>query len=273
MQKLYPTLRDTLGPAWTLVPLPGANLAPGEIVQVNPLDGKPLSQSQQIDIVRFGTLQDCKVPASAVQVTDSAVPTMTLGATYSLDASIGASLAKIASVDLGANASSTADFTINKATDSTLDYIVLANWAADPTNAQTMRSACQSIFNQPNVYVVNEAFIVSDGNYSFKDNYGGKIDVTPPPNVPVHGSVDGSTGSSGGLTVSTPIVFALKTLQPLPQGGFQLAQAAPPPPPRFTGHHSAAARKHYAVPPPPPAPGPLTLGGRTIGAVQPAPSP
>lgn len=256
VHSLNPTLRDTLGPGWMLVPLPTTALAPGTVVQVTSSDGKPLSQASHIDIRRLGSLkQDCKVPASVLQVTDSAVPEISQGSTYSLDASIGADIAKIASIDLSANTGSTVDFTIKAATDSTLDFIALTNWATDPANAALINQACRGTFSLPNVYVVQEAFVVSNATYTFKDSNGAKISVTPPPNVPVHGSAGGSNGDNGGLTVTVPTVFALKVLQPVPAGGFQIAAV------------SAGFSPHALPPPPPPQP-PLSLSGKTITAVQ-----
>jgi hypothetical protein len=259
VQSLYPTLRDTLGPAWMLVPLPNTALAPGTVVQVTAADGKPLTQASRIDIQRLGSLQqDCKVPSTALQVVDSAVPAISQGSTYSLDASIGANIAKIASIDLSANAGSTVDFTIKAATDSTLDFIALTNWATDPANAVLINQACRSTFALPNVYVVQEAFVVSDATYTFKDSNGAKISVTPPPNVPVHGSIGGSSDNNGGLTVTAPTVFALKVLQPVPEGGFHIAAIA-------TG---VSPHESLLAPPPPPPPQPLDLSGKTINAIQ-----
>ncbi len=260
MQSLYPSLRETLGPAWMLVPLPNTALAPGTVVQVTAADGKPLTQASRIDIQRLGSLQqDCKVPAAVLQVTDSAVPSINQGSTYALDASIGANIAKIASIDLSANTGSTVDFTIKAATDSTLDFIALTNWANDPANAVLINQACRSTFSLPNIYVVQEAFVVSDATYTFKDSNGAKIAVTPPPNVPVHGSIGGSSDNNGGLTVTQPTVFALKVLQPVPQGGFHIA-AIPV---------GAAPHESLLPPPaPPPPPHTLDLSGKTINAIQ-----
>jgi hypothetical protein len=260
VQRLYPTLSATLGPDWLLVPLPNASLGPGTVVQVTADGAADLAHATQLGITRLGSLKSCGVADAAVVVTDSAIPAMTEGATYSIDASLGAKLANIASVDLGANASSTADFTITKSTDSTLDYIALSRWMNETANASAVSQACNSIFNQKNVYVVQEAFIISAGTYTFKDSQGANIAVTPPPNVPVKASINGSTGNNDGLTVDSAVVFALKVLQPLPAGGFQLASVGAAAPHHLSAHHPAAA-------PPPPIAGPLLLGGKTIASV------
>ena len=262
VQRLYPALSATLGPDWLLVPLPNTSLGPGTVVQVTTDGAADLAHAKQLGITRLGALKSCNVADAAVLVNDSAVPTMTAGATYSIDASLGAKLASIASANLGANASSTADFTITKSTDSTLDFIVLSRWMSDPSNAAIVQQACHSIFNQKNVYVVQEAFIISAGSYIFKDSQGVDISVTPPPNVPVKAGIGSTNGSNGGLTIVEPVVFALKVLQPLPQGGFQLAALASAAPHHRVAHHAAPA-----APPPPPASGALYLGGKAITAV------
>ena len=148
VQRLYPTLSATLGPDWLLVPLPNASLGPGTVVQVTADGAADLAHATQLGITRLGSLKSCGVADAAVVVTDSAIPAMTEGGTYSIDASLGAKLANIASVDLGANASSTADFTITKSTDSTLDYIALSRWMNETANASAVSQACNSIFTK-----------------------------------------------------------------------------------------------------------------------------
>jgi hypothetical protein len=271
--KLNPSLRDALGPLWTLVPEPNGGLLPGAVVQLTPTDGKPLTPTSPVDITPYGTLQDCTVPADALKVTDASVPGMTQGSTYSVDASLGASLAHLPLPSVGANASSTADFTIKAASDQSLDFITLTNWVSDPANAAAVNKNCSKVFALPNMFVVREAFVISDGSYDFKDDRGVKIDVTVPVHVPVNGKLGVSNGDSGGLTISAPTVFALKLLQPVPEGGFApmvypVAGVAAP----VKGHsvHHAVAP---AAPPPPPPPPPLLaqpfgLGGVTITGVK-----
>ena len=274
-----PLLRDALGPSWTMVPLPNSALLPGAIVRiVPPAAGASPQAGGQIDLRWLGRLADCGVPASVVVVSDAVVPGITSGSTFSLDASLGAKLAGV-SAQLSGNVSSTADFTITTSTDSVLDFIGFEAWANALPNAAALATACGAILNQPGVYVVQEAFVISAGSYSFKTDAGAKIGVTPPPNVPVTASLGGDSGSSGSLAITSPVVFALKVLQPLPQGGFQVAalgQAEA----KAVFHHHRARRPVAALsapspslpPAPPPAPSPplspLELGGKSITAIE-----
>ena len=286
--KIAPYLRDALGLSWTMVPLPNSGMSPGAILQVMPVGTGSAASAAQLDIRWLGRLEDCGVPAAALAVSDAVVPAINAGDTYSIDASLGASLAGV-SGKLGANASSTADFVVSKSTDSSLNFIGFQSWAADPGHAAVLGQRCGPSLALPGVYVVQEAFIVSDGSYTFKTTGGGDIAVQPPPNVPVKLSAGGSTGNTGALTITSPIVFALKVLQPLPRGGFQTAtiDTHPVAGPAAAGavaslphHHMVALRPLGAEPPPPPPPAapppppvaaalpPLLLGGKSIGQVQ-----
>ena len=218
---VVPPLAETLGPSWTMVPLPNTSLVPGAVVQVVQTTGTP-GKAGQIDLRLLGQLSDCAVPAAALVVQNAAVPSVTSGSTYGIDASLGAKLAGV-SGQLGGNVSSMANFTIGSSTDSTLDYIAFQRWATDVVNAASLSHACGQILAQSGVFVVQEAFGISSGSYTFQTKGGVSIGVTPPPNVPVQASVGANAGTTGGLTITQPVVFALKVLQPLPQGGFQVA--------------------------------------------------
>ncbi len=284
--KIAPYLRDALGPSWTMVPLPNSGMSPGAILQVMPVGTGSAASAAQLDIRWLGRLEDCGVPVTALAVSDASVPSISAGNTYSIDASLGASLAGV-SGKLGANASSAADFIVSKSTDSSLNFIGFENWASAPGHAAIMSQSCGHALALPGVYVVQEAFIVDEGSYTFKTTAGGDIAVQPPPNVPVKLSAGGTTGSTGALTITSPIVFALKVLQPLPQGGFQTAtiDTHPVSGPAAVGavaslsHHHVAASRTPGVETPPPAPPPppppvaaalppLLLGGKSIGQVQ-----
>ena len=252
--KLVPYLQDTLGPTWTIVPLPNTALVPGAIVQVLP---PPASkQGAGLDLRLLGRLSDCAVPPAAVVTNDAAVPGISAGSTFKFDASVGAKLAGV-SASVAANAGAQTVFTVGAASDSTLDFITFQRWATDPANGTALSQACGTILGQTGVYVVQEAFVISAGSFTFQTSAGGKIDVTPPPNVPVTAGADAQTGKTGALTITQPIVFALKVLQPLPAGGFQVAALATAPRPHFAVPHASR-----------PDAGPLLLGGMPIGSVE-----
>ena len=136
---------------------------------------------------------------------------------------------------------------------------------------------CGPILAQTGVFVVQEAFIISSGSYTFQTKAGVKIGVTPSPNVPVKATVDASKGDSGTLTITQPTVFALKVLQPLPQGGFQIASGL------GAGAASSSAYQAHQLHLATAAPGatpeaaanaaaspttPLSLGGHVIGSIE-----
>jgi hypothetical protein len=277
----FPDLDATLGAGWTAVPLPNSSLAPGAIVQVTAPNGGAVTNTSQLQVRWLGALQDCGVPATALVVNQAAVPGISSGSTFSLSASIAADLAGVSLGSLGGDASSSTNLTITTATDSALNYIDFTRWANDPANRMALAAACGPALNQPNTYIIQEAFIISSGSYNFKNTRGATISVTPPPQVPVKLSASGSDSGNAAITISSPIVFALKVLQPVPGGSFQVATITPVAGASASHHVLGAhhARTAAAPPPPPPPPAsaaplpdaPLTLGDKAIVAAIPKP--
>ena len=268
---IAPTLQPlgaALGPAWTIVPLPNTKLTPGAIVQINPLDAPAIAQAKTVDIVWLGTLATCGVPDTVLAVTPGDVPGISAGTSYALNADISAKLGP-ASLDAGANATSTAQLKIDASTDTSLNYVSFSAWVADADNAKAFNAKCRTLLAGANTFVVQEAFVISKGSYSFAKNTGGKLAVTPPPNIPVKAEVDANGGPTGDLTITQPIVFALKAMQELPEGGFRVATALHPHTAVRHGHGPVAVAAGAPPPPPPPAVPPESpLAGKTVQAVQ-----
>ncbi len=259
---VYPSLRDTLGPSWTLVPLPSGALLPGAIVRIQ---NEPAAAAQGSVVLQWiAPLSKCGVPDSALVVSAPALAAISAGATFGADASVAAQLANV-SGELGGNASSTANLTINSSTDSSLDYVSFQRWATDPANAQALSQACGSILAQPGMAVVQEAFVISSGSYTFQTNKGAKIKLSPPAKLPVQAGVSVTSGTQGTVTISQPLVFALRLLQPLPQGGFALE-------PLVASNARRASRHAVRVPPPPPLSPAIQLGGTTVTNIEGLPS-
>ena len=256
---VYPSLRDTLGPSWTLVPLPSGALLPGAIVRVvygaAGVGGSPGSVALQW----ISPLSRCGVPDSALVVSNPPLAAISSGATFGADASVGAQLASV-SGELGADASSTANLTITSSADSSLDYVAFQRWATDPANAQALSQACGSILAQPGMAVVQEAFVISSGSYTFQTNKGGKIKLSPPGKLPVQAGVSVTSGTQGTVTISQPLVFAMRLLQPLPQGGFALA-------PLVASNARRASHYVAGTVPAPPVSAAIQLGGTAITSV------
>ena len=188
-------------------------------MQINPLPGKP----GKVDIVWLGSLTtSCKVPADAIGLQSGDMPGFSAGTSVSIDATLAASLASV-SLGLGGNFEKSSTLTIRKASLDTINLINLDNWLQTPANRSSFEAACGPVLQQSNVFAVDEAFVIADGTYSIKNTAGAKVAFTPPPNIPVKASADASGGSSGDLTITQPVVFALRQMAPFTGSVFALA--------------------------------------------------
>lgn len=264
---LAPPLASLL-PGYTLVPVPSATLLPGAVIQATAAAGGPIVAGQPIAITWLGTLADCGVPATVLATTSADVPGLQSNTSVSLDASIAAKAAGLTLGSLGANLAQNATLTISAASDVSLDYLQFAQWANNAANRTAVAAACGPKLAQPNTYVVQDAFQIAAGSYVFTNSAGGNVAVSPP-SSPAGGSVSTTIGSGGTITIAKPAVFAIKTLQQLPSGSFDLAALTPVATASFGPSHHHTARP--ALPPPPPpaplAPMPVSLAGTPVAAV------
>lgn len=208
-------LAQSLGPGWVDAPLPDTKLGPGAIVQITPV-GK-----DEIDLRWLGSLAgSCQVPSSALTVTKGGVGQVRTDREYSIGVQAAASVAKVGA-EVGAKGARSAQLTVKKASADALDLIRFRSWLAVPTNAAGIDTRCGSTLREPNVYVVQEAFVVSDGSFTFLNDAGVKVGVTPPPTVPVKIGLDASGKSNGDLVITQPIVFAIHRMQQAKDGSFR----------------------------------------------------
>ncbi len=250
-----PQLGDILGSQWTLLPLPNSKITPGAVVQIAPATGN----SGAVDILWLGSLDSsCQVPADILGIQSGIVPGLTSGTSVTVSADVGAA---IAGVSLGAagDVQKTSTLTINKASVNSINLISLDNWLQDPANGKAFQSRCGSILARPNMYAVEEAFVISDGTYAFRNTADAKLSVRPPPGVPVKAELGVGGGPTGDLRITQPVVFGLRRMAPLAGGSF-----TPPP--------AATATPAGAIPPqlaqPRAAGGAAPLAGKTVERVQ-----
>lgn len=270
-----PSLASILGPDWAMIVPPDADMVPGAIVKMTGTDGGPPRTDAPIDITPLSTLASCGVPASAVVVKPGATPAMSSDGTATVDAKLAATIAHIDIGSLGANYSHDVTMKVDDASEAWLDVGKLGQFLSVPANRQAVQSACPSLFDPANpdaanIYIVQIAYVISAGSFSFKNALGATISVTPGPAAPVTASAGASTGTNGTLTVTTPIAFAVKVLAPSAQFGLSMVNLAPT-------HHHAARYRHGPAPvavaaPPPLSQAPFMLNAGNTVIVRPAPS-
>src|SRR6185312_2461418 len=129
-----------------------------------------------------------------------------------------------------------------------LDLISLDNWLRDPANAPGFQSVCGAILQRPDVYAVEEAFVIEDGTFAIRNSAGAKIAVTPPPGVPVTATAGASGGASGDLHITQPVVFALRRMAPFADGMFAPAAVGAAPGATPAPQLSGAAPQQFTTP-------------------------
>lgn len=203
-----PWLAEVLPPDWTIIPLPNGSFVPGEIVQIQPVptrDGK-----KTVDIGGLGNLvSSCSVPSSVLAIQSGNMPGVKSGKAYNISASIGLKLARIGA-DVSGQYSGTTTLTIEKDAVPSLNFINVNNWIL--RNRAAFESRCLAWLSKPNVYVIEEAFVVSKGSYSITYKDGATVKVTPGANAPVTASLGVSNSPTGELNIIEPVAFALRQM-------------------------------------------------------------
>lgn len=214
VQVTVPGLAAALGGGWVEVPLPDSRLMPGAIIEVTPVG------SDQVDLRWLGSLQgSCGVPEDGVLITSGEVPQLEAGSMFSLSGDIGATL-KSWGVTAQASYDAKATLTIDSDSVSSLDLVRFRAWHALPANAQILSQKCGSTLALKNAYVVQEAFVVSSGKYSFSNDKGIEIGLSAAAQSPVKANVGASGENGGKLQITKPIVFALRRVQRTADGAW-----------------------------------------------------
>lgn len=201
-------LSALLGKSWVMAPLPDSKLTPGSIIQIDPVAG----HTNLVDIRWLGDLSSCGVPASAVVVKPGSVPGIGTNTSATLDSNVSGSLLK--GIGAALSAAKSTVLTMTNASDDSLNLIMFNAWLSIPTNNALFNGTCHAIMTSANVYLIEEAFVVSKGSLALKNSAGANVSFTPPVGSSVlTAGFKSSVNSDGTLDISSPITFAVRRMR------------------------------------------------------------
>ncbi len=252
---------QSIDPSWTMLPLPNSALMPGSIIQIDSVDGSPVTTASTLNIRLRGNLSDCGFPADVLSPLKGTIASIGSGRNVSLDASIAAKAAGIDLASVSGTLANDVTLTIGASTDQILDIEKLRSWQENPANDATIARSCVDDLNRKDVYVVPEAFVITSGSYSFTTSSGGSLSVAPP-HVPVGVSTGVTLSTNGSVSINSDTVFAIKEAQQI-GNVIDLTQLPAPPTHPHGMHHGAKPAVKQNVPPGPP----ITFSGKQINLV------
>jgi len=188
---------------WVPLAEPDSRFGPGTVFTLAPGDD-PRWQ---------GSLQDCGLPATLVAPVQGSAGKLA----FNMSGDYGASaVLQLKGVSVGPDFSKvkTASLTLDQHGPSSLNMIQIRIWINDPSNKDKIPQTCKDILNAPNTYIVQEAYSVSKGTYTLKDNASAKISLKGLNVGPLAISADAhaSPTADGSLTFDQTLYTAVRKL-------------------------------------------------------------
>ncbi len=196
---------------WIPLPLPDSRFAPGVI----------FSYDEQTGIRYVSSLKTCGVPedVTAPVVGQSGQLKFNTASDYGAKAVL-----QVKGVSAGPEFSKVKKTTLelSRHGPSSIDLFKVQIWLTDPSHAASFPQACKEGLAQPNVFIVQEAYMVSKGKYTLYDELGASIGVKGlklgvvqiDPNASAKATDDGS------LEFDEPLYTAVRRVRRI-NGGFQ----------------------------------------------------
>jgi len=151
---------------WAMLPIPDSKYKPGTLINAT---------DQGVRYV--GNFEECGIPQEILKLVPGQAPKVT----FSKATQFGAeAVANIKGVDagIGFNKLKWAQLSVEEQGADALDLIRLSVWMTNPENSDKIPAVCLSWLEQPNTYLINEAFRISKGKYLLFDTTGAKVVLT-----------------------------------------------------------------------------------------------
>jgi hypothetical protein len=185
---------------YTALGIPDTKMGPAAIVSVTP----PSDPDAPVLVSYFGDFRSCGVPDSALNLQTGAAPSVTFKKGIKADASAAASLK---GVQIGPEYErvKTTVLNVERAGTEAMDLVKLGVWLSDPVHLRELPEFCKTYLTRKDLYIISEAFLISEGRYDFYDENNVKIAIEAPinPIISVKGAGGLAQTSEGGLAYST----------------------------------------------------------------------
>jgi hypothetical protein len=192
---------------WVSLPLPDKRMGPGSIVKVTKKDGAVTMQW-------LGDLRRCGITDGEFGYVRGKYSAIGIRESFGVKASVAAGyIAKLeGTVDL--EKAGGAIMQIDDSGGDAVDFDAFANWLAKPDAAQRMSRVCSNFLDQEDIYLVSEAFRISEARYGLVDKNGAKLAVTG-------GAFGQGSRSSGTLSVIDDLYFGVRRVMQLAPDRFE----------------------------------------------------
>jgi hypothetical protein len=187
---------------WVPLPLPDKRMGPGSVIKVTKNDSA-------VSIQWLGDLRRCGIADREFRYVRGKYPAIGIGDSFGIKVSIAAGyIAKLEGIADFEKAGG-AIMQIEDSGGDAVDFDALTNWMAKSGGAQRMPQVCNNFLAQEDIYLVSEAFRISEASYGLVDKNGAKLAVT--------GGAFGQAGSrySGTLSVKDDLFFGVRRVKQL----------------------------------------------------------
>lgn len=186
---------------WITLPIPDSKVAPGALVEI---DAKGLRY--------ISHLTSCGVPPEVVAVKTGNSPALsfTKNGEYGLNV-----LAKLTGVEIGPNFDRTHKVILEhkKHGGDAIDLIIVSEWLTKPGNR--VNDACNTFFDSPKGYLVQEAYRVSEGSYQIVSSAGVEVKTgdLPAGAITLKADAKAKWGQDGKLVFTEPVYTAIRRVR------------------------------------------------------------
>jgi hypothetical protein len=201
---------------YIFLPLADSKMAPGSVIEVK------ADKSGETNVRYLADIRKCGLTNSDLGFKSGTTGALATNRKYSVDLSAAFEILQIAaSAKPKLLAAKTVEFKADETGTDAIDLIATTIAIADPDKSKNFNKFCRDFLSQPDIYLVNEAFRVSKGSYSFKDSAGLTIDLTAlkSQNFSANGNLSIANDSS--ITISTDEYLAIKDVRQIGSGAFR----------------------------------------------------
>jgi len=198
-----------------LLPMTDSKMTPGSVIEVK-------RDSTGATSVRWlADIRKCGLKNSDLGFTQGTSGAISSDTNYSAD--VGATLAILsikAQIQPQLQAAKTVTVKVDKDGADAIDLIATSAWFSDPGHIAAMPAICKTFLSQPDTYLVNEAFRISSGSYTFKDSAGAKINLSALSGQNISANAGVSAAADGSITIASDVYLAVKDVKQLSLGAF-----------------------------------------------------
>lgn len=189
---------------WVPLSEPDSRFGPGAVFTFTPQTG----------FRWIGTLATCGLPQSVITPVQADSGKLI----FNTDSDYGASaVLKVKGISAGPEFSKVKATTLelDQHGPSSLNMLAVRLWVNDPANQNKIPEECKKALNEPNTYIVQEAYSVTKGKYTLRDSTNAKIALKGLQLGPVNIAADAhaSPSTDGSLEFDQLLYTAVRRLQ------------------------------------------------------------